>query len=75
MYFDPRDDTDERDPRDRNERDRDHDDALTMGRGSNSQRVEAHHDERRDRVFTGQDSKQIIDAFLASARKSVFSLL
>lgn len=49
MDFDPRDCTDERDPRDRNERDRDDDDALTTGRGSSSHRVEEHHDERRDR--------------------------
>lgn len=49
MDFDPRDYTDERDPRDQDQRDRDDDDALTTGRGSGSYRVEEHHDERRDR--------------------------
>ena len=47
MDFDPRDYTDERDPRHRDERDRDDADALTMARGSSSHREE-HHDERRD---------------------------
>jgi hypothetical protein len=53
MDFDPRDCGDERDPRDdaRNwdQRDRDDDDARTLGRGSSSHRVDEHHDERRDR--------------------------
>lgn len=48
MDFDPRDYTDERDPRDRDEPDRDDDDALTMGRGASSHRVERHA-EGRDR--------------------------
>jgi len=50
MDFDPRDYSDERDPRnsrDRDDRDRDHDDdALSLGRGPSSSRVEEHYDDR-----------------------------
>lgn len=49
MDFDPRDSTDEREPRGRDERDRDEVGALTIGRGPSSHRVEEHYDERRDR--------------------------
>lgn len=49
MDFDPRDYTDERDPRDQDQRNREDDDALTTDRGSGSYRVEEHHDERVDR--------------------------
>jgi hypothetical protein len=47
--FDPRDYDDARDPGDRDERDRDDDDALTLGRGPSAPQVDDHHDERRDR--------------------------
>jgi hypothetical protein len=52
MDFDPHDYSDERDPRGRDcdERERDENDTLTIGRGSSSHSVaEHHHDERRDR--------------------------
>jgi hypothetical protein len=51
MDFDPRDYTDERDPRGRDwdDRERDDDDTLTIGRGSSSHSVDGHHhDDRRD---------------------------
>ena len=51
MDFDPRDYCDERDPRarDRDERDRDFDDALhSPSRGSTAPSVEKHHDRDRD---------------------------
>ena len=50
MDFDPRDHSDERDPRDRDrdERDRDHDDdGLSLGRGPSSA-PESHHERERD---------------------------
>jgi len=50
MDFDPRDYSDERDPRDRDrdERDRDHDnDGLSLGRGPSSA-PESHHERERD---------------------------
>lgn len=60
MDFDPRDFSDERDPgdsRDRDDRDRDEDDALTIGRSSSSHPVDEHHrddlrgrDDDRDRA-------------------------
>jgi hypothetical protein len=52
MDFDPRDYSDERDPRDsrdRDDRDRDRDheeDALSLERGPSSSRIEEHHDQR-----------------------------
>jgi hypothetical protein len=52
MDFDPRDYSDERDPRgrDSDDRDRDDDGQLTIGRGSSSHSVgEHHHDDRLDR--------------------------
>jgi hypothetical protein len=52
MDFDPRDYTDDRDPRgrDRDGRERHEGDTLTIGRGSSSHSAaEPHHDERRDR--------------------------
>jgi uncharacterized protein YecT (DUF1311 family) len=55
--FDPRDYDDARDPRDRDERDRDDDDALTLGRGPSAPRVDDHHDEQRDRVDDGRDTR------------------
>ncbi|MGH9237409.1 MAG: hypothetical protein ACRD3G_05160 [Vicinamibacterales bacterium] len=49
MDCDPRDYCDPRDPRDRDNRDRDFDDdALSPGRGSSAPSVEEHHDRDRD---------------------------
>lgn len=52
MDFDPRDCGDERDPRDDardwDQRDRDDDVVLTLGRGSNSHRVDEHRGDRSD---------------------------
>jgi hypothetical protein len=47
--LDPRDYDDARGPQDRDERHRDDDDALTLGRGPSAPQVDDHHDERRDR--------------------------
>ena len=64
MDFDPRDYSDERDPRDsrdRDDRDRDHDDdALSLGRGPSSSRIEEHHNQR-DRDDGRQDSRERAD--------------
>lgn len=56
--FDPRDHDDARDPRGRDERDRDDFDALTLGRGPGSPRVEDHHDERRDRDDDRRETRE-----------------
>ena len=61
--FDPRDYSDARDPldpRDQDERDRDHDDdALSLGRGSRAPSVEEHYD-RRDRDDERHDTRETI---------------
>jgi len=61
MDFDPRDYDDARDlrdGRDRETRDRDDDDALTLGRGPSSHRIEDHHDDRRDRDDDRRDTRE-----------------
>lgn len=54
--FDPRDCDDARDPRDKDHRDRDDDDAVALGRGPSAPRVDDHHEERRDRDDDRRDT-------------------
>ncbi len=60
MDFDPRDSSDARDPRDRGERDRDDDDALSLGRGPSAHSAEEHRDPR-GRDDDGHDARDRAD--------------
>lgn len=59
--FDPRNCDDARDPRDKDHRDRDDDDAVALGRGPSAPRVDDHHDDRRDRDDERHDTRERAD--------------